>query len=133
MATIQLLSPESPQGPQPVHVSTQVTLGQGENPNAVQGSQVWIITGSAYSSGGGIKATVALDRDGVTVSGELQRFENVADEHHAWPPLYLTTSFPQDCVVALTITGVGTTQWTSEDSIRIAVVEMDHTGIGGGA
>ena len=133
MTTIQLLDTQRPQGPQPVHVSTQVTLGQGTNPNSLQGSQVWILTGCAYSAGGGIKANVTLTWGEVTVSGELQRFENVANEHHAWPPLYLTSAFPQDCEVSLTIDSVNGTSWTSEDSIQIAVVEMDHTGVGGGA
>ena len=122
MAKIQLLPTESMQGPEPIDITTQVTLGQGTNPNTIAGSQVWIITGCAYSSGGGIKATVTLQQGGATVSGELQRFENDAGEHHAWPPLYLASTFPQDCVVSLQITGVGTTQWSSQDSIQIAVV-----------
>lgn len=132
MAQIQLLPTESVQGPEPIGISTQVTLGQGSNPDTVAGCQVWIVTGCAYSSGGGIKATVTLEQGGTTVSGELQRFDNVSGEHHAWPPLYLTSTFPQDCVVSLQITGVGTTRWASQDSIQIAVVEMDHTGVGGG-
>jgi len=134
MSNIQLFTPDSPASPTSISIRQDVTLGTGDNEQSPQGSQMWIVTGCASNpTGGGVKATVTLVMAGqVSVTGELQVFSNVAGQHMAWPQLGLISSFPMNGQMQVEIASSGSAAWGPNDWIQIAVVELDHTGIGGG-
>jgi len=103
------------------------------------GSQFWMITGSGKWVPSGdalIPASVSIQGAGApspSGCGTIKVWTNTAPNHCTFPTLFFTTALGSGNAT-VTIQGTsGSAEWDANDTFQIVVVELDHTGIGGGA
>jgi len=116
-----------------VNVNESVTLTS--DPAATSHEQLWMISGSAWreNTSGLWSAVVTISGDGQSASATWQMPMTRPTCHYALPMLMIHTQFPPGTYAVSSVASDPANVWDQNDQCQIAVVEMAHTGIGGGA
>lgn len=116
-----------------VSYSTQITLTSVAT--ATSHEQLWMISGSGWrgTAPGLWSCTVEISGGATPIEAAWQMEMTRAQCHYALPMLMIHTQFPPGAY-SVTISATDPENlWDVNDQMQVAVIEMDHTGVGGGA